>query len=77
MQILCDLAHRPIRADTTNGDVISDKNLSNVNDWPIMSPTSNMVHVNNMMVHGSQKHDSRHPLIGQNLEVKSLLVLHN
>ena len=63
-----------IGADVTDCDVISTRNLSKAVDWSIVSLASDMV--NNMLEYAHRKRDSRHLLIGQNLEVKRL-VLHD
>ena len=75
MQILCDPLRQPMGTDVTDCDVISARNPSKAVDCSIMSLASDTV--NNMLVYGSRKHDSRHLLIGQNLEVKRPPVLHN
>ena len=63
MQISCVPVCKPIRAEFR------------AVDWSIVSLVTHMV--NNKPVYGTQKHDSSHPLIGQNLEVNRLLVWHN
>ena len=65
VQILCELACRPIGAHITNCNGILAWNLSKAADWSIMSRASNMI--NDMLMWGSRKDGSKHQLIGQNL----------
>ena len=65
MKLLWDPVSQPIGTDVTNCDIISARNLCKAVDWSIIALASDMV--NDMLVYGSRKHDSRHLLIGQNL----------